>query len=417
MTKLTLRAVTRNSILGGIALLVAVAGTLSAATVTHGAPLAKPKSSWMLRSGNIFTTPKGMGSSIAYTRDIKNSIRYSPKGSTITASIYSITDWSVANEFIRAHRRGVNVQIITWDGGVGSRPTSRAVSRALKKALGTNARARSYYRICKGSCYTTGKDGSSHHAKLVLFSKVSPPNGQKLYHVTFVTSANFSLAAIRSTWNHTQVIVGRKKIYDTLKSYVDGMRYGKTKRFSGAIKEGPYTLYLFPSSNPVNPVYNLLMRTRCQAAKGYGANGRTVIRVAMYLWTSSERKISKRLAQLAKQGCNIRVVLTGPMARRGVVWDLLRAKIPVWDSYNGKHNRYTHTKLVVISGKVGKQNQNLTIGGNVNFTYEALRQNTEVMVIANNKAQADQAWSYVNKMTENSVRIRSHKSPRIPDRG
>jgi phosphatidylserine/phosphatidylglycerophosphate/cardiolipin synthase-like enzyme len=177
----------------------------TSASATPALTPAKPVDTWTLRSGQIFSAPKGLGNNRALVDTLIKIARYTPKGETITASSYAISDKQVAEALIAAKKkRGVNVQVTTWTHGANGTKTTRALSKKLKKALGTNTKAKSYYKLCKGSCYITGKDKAAHHAKVFLSSRVVTPSGQVLKNVALVMSANLSKAAAKKSWNQTR---------------------------------------------------------------------------------------------------------------------------------------------------------------------------------------------------------------------
>lgn len=372
-------------------------------------PTKKPVDTWTLPSGvsMIFSYPKRFGNERALVDPVLKVIRYTPPGETISVSNFVISDKEIAKALVAAKKRKVNVQVTVGNQHARATKAQRKIYDMFKKALGTDIKAKSYYKVCKGSCYDSN-NAAAQHAKVLLSSRVVTPSGKIHQYVTFISSANFSKRAAATSWNQTLVVVGDKKVYVDQKSYLDGMRHDKPKHGFSDTVSGKLTVHSYPTREKINQIAKLLDQTKCKAAKGYGKNGKTVIRVAMSLWTTPERPIAKQLAQLKKNGCDVAVIVTKTWARRGVVRDLLKAGVPVWDSLTAK-GEYNHTKMVIIDGKIGKHNRHLITAGSANFSGTAKWQNTENIGLVNDEALVSQGLKFFDDVAKQSKRVKNAK--------
>ncbi len=149
---------------------------------------APPAAAYTPGSGAIFNNARGnLAAKDRILSHIVRTIECTPRNSEIRIAAYSNDRPDVVEALIRAHQRGVDVQIVLNDNW-----TSRA-TRRLVKVLGRDTNRRSFVAICAGSC--RGGFGNQH-MKFYLFSKAG-----RVKDVVMVGSANLTGYGARVQWN------------------------------------------------------------------------------------------------------------------------------------------------------------------------------------------------------------------------
>ena len=139
------------------------AGT-SARSGKPGKP-GKPKPSrWEAPRGPYFNDPHLKKGWFNIERRVIDTIRHTPKGSTIRIAIYSLDRMPVAHALVAAHRRGVKVQMLLndhWENGA---------MKVIRAEIGKNRRDDSFIYKCRASCRGTANEFNNLHSKFYLFS-------------------------------------------------------------------------------------------------------------------------------------------------------------------------------------------------------------------------------------------------------
>lgn len=378
-------------------------GTLALAPQpTRATTAIPPKPCAGLVTSLLLNVPIGAGGTVAqqhvYTNKLVCAIDAVPAGQPIYVSTYSLDITQVVDALIAAHNRGAAVRVAVWNERAHFYETQRLV-----QALGTNVAARSYVKVCLGSCLKTGADTGRQHAKAVAIPKLLGPNGKWITNVTFIGSANPTYSNTVSSWNSVRLIVGDAKIYAATQRYLYAMRLDRTQALPASVTSGSYTVYFSPSKLKDDAVLKTLKATKCKAPKGYGSKGKTVIRIAMYEWSTGRKPIATQLVKLKKQGCDIRVILNDLNNHNHVVIVpiLKKGGIPVEDgrvdaNKDGKAELYVHDKTLLISGKVSGKGRTMTFMGSRNWTNNSVDTNTELMVLDRQKATYTRMLSWWN---------------------
>jgi len=337
------------------------------------------------RNGMVFNHPKGTkAQQLAIITQIDRSIDAAPAGSTIRMAQYLFDIDSTANKLIQAHKRGVNVQILIDDGNATPQ------SARVKQALGNNKAARSYVTTCHRGCMSD--IASVMHAKFYLFSAAGSAR-----LVSMISSANPYTGNTFVSWNNLHTIVGDAKIYSSLNQYFSDMILDRTnKTYYRTTTSGKFKLYLFPrAAQPgVQSVVQLdvLNHVACSGvARGYGFNGRTMIRVAMWGWSYARLDIAKKLWDLHNRGCRIEVILNSGRTNPRVIAALIKRSsrygvMRVSDAWRDRNHNdlpelYMHHKLLTISGKwFGHPDTKVSYTGSQNFTAPATLSNNDIIL-------------------------------------
>jgi phosphatidylserine/phosphatidylglycerophosphate/cardiolipin synthase-like enzyme len=362
---------------------------------------------YKVSSGATFNDP--FGSTSAKWRiinKIAGAIDHAPKGSTIRIAVYSITIDKIADKLIAAHKRGVNVRIVTDDHlydteNDAKRDALTEQIERLKKELGTKTSESSFVKICDHGCMSDN-EYASMHAKLYMFSTSGTSK-----NVAMLSSSNPSTTHTNA-WNNLYTFTGNAEMYNSLKDYFEAMAKepDKTKDWYSNVQIGSYRLYTFPrkTANTLDEdvQYTMLQNIACTGlAKGYGTKpddpkaSRTIVDVAMFKITSARLEVAQQIDRLARQGCLVRVALSRESTPDDVIAALLKSgkvqvrDMDVWkkvkDPVTGKTERvvynYTHDKYWAINGKYdGDSSSYIVFTGSPNITSAGLRYNNEIMV-------------------------------------
>ncbi|MES3036478.1 MAG: phospholipase D-like domain-containing protein, partial [Bdellovibrionota bacterium] len=204
----------------------------------------------------VFNTPGFKGAATTTVEDkIISLIRGAPAGSLIRASQYRFGRENVANEFIQASQRGVDVRFI-FDGNLkdhllnSDHPLSKLVTQ-LK---------------CEDhSCITFCSHGSCqgihiNHNKFILFSELD--NGQK--NIVAQTSSNLEEAQLHN-YNDLVVVSENNSLYENFLKYWSKLQ---DDRFRINIKNSApgdemVSAYFFPVLIGRDPVLKVLKKTEC----------------------------------------------------------------------------------------------------------------------------------------------------------
>ncbi|WP_148572698.1 phospholipase D-like domain-containing protein [Nocardioides caldifontis] len=351
------------------------------ATRADAAPKDAPKSapdSYTPRFGVKFNQPLGgKKQKKVIVRHLARTINSAPPRSTIRIVSWNIKSTQFVQALLKAHRRGVGVRVLMAKS-MGERQRKSGAYWTLKRGLDTRNKKRppalrSYMRGCKASC--RGYGGIAH-TKMYLFSHAGNAK-----NVVMIGSANFTAVAAISQWNDMFTVTNRPRLFQKAEAIFHEMAKDKkaAKPYQQFVAGKDLQAWWYPyrgKNAKGDPIVNVLKRVRCKGATGgAGRNGRTVIRVGQTgLLGDPGARIARKLQQLRKQGCNIRV-LTAVSDRQvkpklaGLAWRFYTQDT----TGDGVYDRYIHMKVLTINGVWGAQrNARLTINGTANWSPKAL---------------------------------------------
>jgi hypothetical protein len=371
----------------------------------------------------VFNNPRGShAKELAIITEINRSIDAAPRGSTIRMAQYLFDINSVADKLVRAHKRGVNVQVLIDDG------TSNKQIRRVKRALGTNKKRTSYVTTCKRGCMSD--IASVMHAKFYLFSRAGSAK-----YVSIISSANPYTGNTFKSWNNSHTIVNNYAIYHSLSKYFTDMIRDKTDRnYYRTTTSGRYKLFLFPGvprrGDQIVVPLKVFGGVTCHGAgRGYGSGGRTVIRVGMWGWTYGRLDVAKRLWALHNRGCKVDVILNRGRSNRRVIQALTKTsktygKMKVYDAWVDKNHNdygeyYMHHKTFMVNGKLFGKSTKVTYTGSQNFSAPATLSNNDIVLRITGAGTYDRysrELTYIRKhythrvykMSKSSVMVASH---------
>ncbi|CAN5553289.1 hypothetical protein BH10ACT10_BH10ACT10_09520 [soil metagenome] len=317
-----------------------------------------------------FNDPTGsVAEQYALVRRVDRAVDRTPRGATIRLAAYSFAMPSTSRALLRAHRRGVRVQVVVDD-----RSAAWGSVRRLSAVLGTSARRHSFVRVCHRSCRgTTG----NQHAKFVTISRSGRARG-----LVLVGSMNFTAYAAARQWQDLYVVRGRPGLFRDFRTVFRSMLRDRPQ---GTLSLGSAGDGLRLDLAPVHGPYlnrRRLAEVRCRGATdGTGWKGRTVVRVSMHAWNGDRGvALARRLVDLRTRGCNVRV-LAGIGFGRHVRSVLERAHVPMRRTASG--SGFTHEKLLLVSGHyAGRRDAGFVWTGSHNWTDRSLHNDEVTLRVA-----------------------------------
>jgi HKD family nuclease len=331
---------------------------------------------WEPPGGAVFNNPYGSPSQrFRIEHRLMQAIKNTPNWGHIRISIYSFDRVDVAKALVRAHKRGVQVQILLNDHQV-----TRA-QRILHRALGRNRHARNFAYECKSSC--RGRRDNLH-SKFYLFSRTGSAT-----NVVMLGSVNFTMNAVKWQWNDLLTEKNRPGLFKDFVSLFNDMRHDYKRNqpyytFCGkpkgercfANRDWMFTRVFPRSSSPTNDaVLNLLKPIQCVYKTKQGKE-HTHLRLSMHTMQGARGLyLARRMRQLWANGCDFKVIygLMGWNVKRELGAVTPRGRIPLrsagfdYDD-DGEVNRYTHQKYFTVSGMYAGKVTNLTFTGSSNWT-------------------------------------------------
>jgi hypothetical protein len=365
---------------------------------------------FVVPEGPVFTRPRDAGGTedqeLAWNLLVEHLLDASPKGATVTGSLFSLTDSVSQAALKRANKRGVKIRLLLYN----RRADEKSV-RSLVRSINGGKSHGSWAKVCVGSCYGSRSKSKKanpgvQHFKAFTFSTVMESATQATTNVWTAGSGNLTYRG--SAFNSYVVKKNNPSTVATLNAYMVGMRADKQVQTAQArtVEEGNFKMYLYPQRKLTpDVIYDTLKHTSCVAPAGYGRNGRTVVRVGMFTWTPY-RNIDDQLIRLRRAGCDVQVLVSLSTIDKAVMKHLIRGKVPVSNTlYNrGKKFYYIHDKNLIIDGVINGAPLSQVLTGSNNFTDGGLTRNTESIIRIRNK-------DITNQFLANWSLIRSYSKP------
>jgi phosphatidylserine/phosphatidylglycerophosphate/cardiolipin synthase-like enzyme len=373
-------------------LLTLVAALILASIATTASWTVTPVDAAAPTGGPVFNDPTGSeDQQMAIMNKIMRAIDGTRRGATIRMAFYSFTIQAFADKLIAAHKRGVRVRLIMDDHEIWP------AWESVVAKLGRNPRNSSYAVLCHGACLTENQP-SYQHTKTFMFSSTGG-----VANVVMVSSANPTYFQARRGWNNGYAIVGDKIMYDAFVRNFETMAYGARKVNQPTTQphvyftatSGKHKIYFFPkdgAGGDDDPMYGILGNIGCTGlAAGYGSNGRTTIRIAMYQWSILRVRLADRIWSLDDRGCKVTIMFDPTRVDPGVLRALTRPGgrhggptiVPAAtdEDDNGVVDQMVHDKFVLINGAYsGDNSAKVVFTGSANWTNNALRYNDEYML-------------------------------------
>ncbi len=376
-----------------LSLCTAVLPTVSAAAVGY-APT----------EGASFNNPRGTrAQQLVLTNQIAAAIDNVPKGSVIRVTAYSMSEATLRDKLIAAHKRGVDVRMILDDH------VTTADMAKLQTVLGKDRTKGSFLIQCKQSCMS---DTGMMHAKYFTFSRTG-----SVTHVTMVSSGNPTYTGESILWNDMYTVVGNVPIYNSFIDYFTAMLADKNNPdYYRTVTDGKYKSFFYPQAqtdDPNDTIIQSLAGVKCDGVgTGYGYQGHTVIKIAMFRWSAARASIARRLWDLDNQGCVVQVItnkssdvaqevfaaLLKPGGKHGGI-DVFNGQFDL--NGDGHRDVYIHHKYMAIDGNyAGDTTAKVTFMGSINFEWGPERDSNEDMLKITDNATNNAFMANFNLMRD-----------------
>lgn len=355
-------------------------------------PARKPHR-WEAYRGPYFNDPHRAKDHFRIERRVVDTIKHTPKGSTIRIAIYSLDRMPVARALAAAHRRGVQVQILLNDHW-----ETRAM-KVIRAEIGKNRSRNSFIYKCKQSCRGAASEFNNLHSKLYLFSQAG-----RSQDVVAVGSANMTRNAAIHQWNDLYFTDGDHELFRQFVTLFNDMRKDYATRqeplsFCGTPLVGvcddsvdKHTAWAFPRvSGPKNDlVLDMLDRIKCRTTDVVtGKVTRTRLALSMHTMRGNRGNyLAAGIRKKYVQGCDVRVTygLIGYHTKRILGAPTARGRIPLRSTgldYDTEDNfdlnndgvddlildYYSHQKYFIVQGNYnGVPNTQMVLTGSVNWS-------------------------------------------------
>ena len=301
--------------------------------------------------------PTGTEDDLSLERRLRDMLARTPSGASVRGAIYTWTRETMAEAFIDAAARGVDVRLI-----VGSDfPAVDLLRAALPGRVTTCRDTDGTPNGCQG--------GRINHNKFLLFSALADGSKQ----VTVQSSANFTETQLPLANN---LVIIRE----------DAALYAAYLKYWNDLAQQPRNPNYFRSEpGDVGTRVTFFPRASASGTTGLGdpiveqlatidpsAGGS--IQITMAFWTSARRAIAQRLVALHQAGCRVAVV-THPTQASAEILQILRAGgIPV------TLLAAIHSKYLLLDALCQGRPQRLVLTGSHNYTGPALTENDETLL-------------------------------------
>ncbi len=301
-----------------------------------------------------------------------------------------------ALEYVK-NERNVKIGLVLEDGDITGAGPKAMINKRLKGVLDLYWCRNGCFNINGGSTYRY----AVNHEKFMTISDTTWPNSDPGPHpFIYSSSGNWARSQVRNFWQETTFLYGDKILYDQFVGRYKGMiacaqvTPRGTKATCRTDSGFPDILQLqLKNKIWVDPFYRHYtdsgrgttvsfspapVGTRdfyIQQFDDVDCVADSKVRIAMYqLSEAKATSMIDSLKRLIKRGCDVKMVLTGPMGSsfvsRKVVSKLKKAKI------NAKCTALPlHTKMIVIGPTYGNTGRVLT--GTVNMSVAGLRYSEE----------------------------------------
>ncbi|MFC5823422.1 phospholipase D-like domain-containing protein [Nonomuraea insulae] len=354
---------------GALLATAALTGTATAGTATAstGATCADAPVT-PVTTGAVFNDPAG-GDGAALVRTLCGLIKQTPAGARIQVAHFVMSGTAgteFADELVKAHQRGVGVQVVL-DGDT----RGATVAGRLSAELGTDTTAGSWVHLCTGppsggTAACIGDKGQ--HNKFYLFSRTGRASS-----VVVQSSANLTDLNSTTYWNNAVVLPGNRGLYAAYTGYfADLAAERKNLDYYRVVQTPGVRAHFFPNAT-TDPIVDYLGPVSCRRG--------TTIRVGMSEWDTYRIAIPQRLRDLAAQGCTVRIVY-GIMDDEVKQLLLAEPRVELRTLGDGAAlPGRVHSKYLLIEGSYGgDRNAHWVFTGSHNYNQTSLRRNDETLL-------------------------------------
>lgn len=351
----------------------------------------KPNKKWKVPVGPKFNNPMVPKNRYVIERHILRAIRNTPKGAKIMISAYSLDRQVFADELIKAHKRGVRVQVLLNDHLV---PGAQI---RIQRALGHKTKKSSFLKRCVSGCRADNNEYNNLHSKFYLFSRTG-----RNRDVVMLGSQNMTMNAVRWQWNDLWTTVGKKQLYEQFTALFNDMRpdWDHRRPTYSFCENGlncpsgdqqKYFTTVFPryTTPSTDIVIDILNNVQCVYTDAAGVQQSTKLALSMHTMRGTRGDyIADKLRELYAAGCDLRVnyglmgfytkqhigapTERGRVPLRSTGFNLVDDPVstsPIDEEEPENIERYTHQKYFVLSGSYrGNVDSNIVWTGSTNWS-------------------------------------------------
>ena len=301
-------------------------------------------------------------------------LKYTPKGAQVHVSVFLFSYDPLLIALKEAYSRGVNIYLAIDNGREESEKENKETILQLMSAFKSPSRV-----------VTVESDASStaiNHNKFVLFSEIYLPNG-KAHDVVFSSSHNFILAGTKKIQD--AVLLSDEKLYAAfLNNWNEVVSRAKSGMKNFNYKEvdlDSVKAYFFPRRK--NGAWDGA-DTYLEIFDKINDYSTANVRVVMSDWSRLE--VAEKLTELQKKGVSVEVI-TKDKADEAVLNELGRLKAAGgYVKIIKMSEKNSHSKITLIKGNWEGKPQKLVFTGSHNYTYNALKNNNEVLLKIRNES-------------------------------
>ncbi|MDB6068985.1 MAG: hypothetical protein JWL81_156, partial [Verrucomicrobiales bacterium] len=307
----------------------------------------------------FFSAPGALGTEadLHLERKVMELLDLTPPGASVRAAIYTWTRETMAEAFIEAWQRGVDVRLV-----VGSEfPAVELLLAAMPDRVSICRDGAGVANGCQG--------GRINHNKFLLFSGLSDGSSA----VTVQSSANFTDEQLVNS-NNLVIIRQDPALHAAYLQYWNDLasRPLNLNYYRTAVGSAGTQVWFFPraEANGVTGSKDPIVEQLDAIDPIPGGS----IRVTMAFWTGSRRAIAQRLAALKKAGMDVGVV-THPQETSAEILQILRAagvRVILLDPI--------HSKYLLMDAVQGGVRRRSVFTGSHNYTGPALTENDETLL-------------------------------------
>ncbi len=317
----------------------------------------------------FFTFPQVDGGNDATLEDlVVDVLGQASPGSVVRAAYYGFSRARVANAFVAAHDRGVDVRVIIGNNNVHPGCEDYVALATLKAGLGAGNVIVCQECADSGGCLGTG----INHNKFIVFSALD--DGSR--NVVLQSSANATNPQLRQ-YNNTVIIRNDAALHTAYRTYWDDLSADRRNLdyYWSAVGDTGTKAYFFPRASG-DTVVSVIENADCAVAG-------TRIRVAMAFFTDGRLEVAEALAAAKRAGCAVSVLLRDepPDYPGDDVVDVLEAANVTVRLFPIVNDVSIHSKYLLIEGGYyGATGAKLVWTGSHNYTGPALRGNDETLL-------------------------------------
>lgn len=294
-------------------------------------------------------------------------LEQTPSGATVRAAFYTFSLEELADAFVDAVERGVDVEVVLGNTNTFSDGTPWSAVELLQDGLGDRL------TICNEEEDDGGCMGERRqHNKFITFSRLDDGSED----VIVQTSANLTNDGLEE-FNNFVLIRDDAALHEAFVSYFDDLRRDETDLDYNRDEQGDTStrVHFFPRAEG-DPVVEALERVDCQK----GAE----LHLAMAFFTDYRSDVATELRQLDGTGCDVHVLTReaeGANSPGSNVVAALSGGDVELGMFSENNQPQLHSKYLILKGAYDDHDDaRVVFTGSHNYTRNGLRENDEVLL-------------------------------------